>query len=605
MKETRFIEQNRKKWEELEQQLNQSTKDPDRLSDLFIQVADDLSYSRTFYKNRVVRVYLNQLTQRVFGSLYRNTLNQKKKFVFFWKQDLPEILYLSRKELRLSLVIFLLSMALGVVSSIYDPNFCASILGDGYIQMTQSNIKNGDPMAVYKDGNSVDMFLGITTNNLMVAYRTFIFGLFAAVGTIGIMVYNGIMVGVFQYFFVERGLFIESALTIWMHGTLEISAIIIAGGAGLVMGKGIVLPGTYTRMQALRISARSAIKIMIGISPIFIVAGIIESFITRLTELNDIIRFIIILSELVLILAYFFWLPRRIGKKGIPFRLNDSRIPETKRFEFSFETIKNAGVIFGESFTVFNQIIGKLIVPILAISLAFCFAQLYFINPEEDYISGLIGNLPMSGLKQFPLIYLYYVTAFTALTSIVGYYWRKNKQLNPTETAFSKNSFAGKIVATWILSSIFFSLMIPDYIGTVLLFFIFPLLLFLVIGIQLTHLHPVEALKKTWQLLFISPLNLYGFYIAMAFIGYLWMLLMNRAALLLNFSMLEWFIKTDDSNYMWLRGLIGLLPNAAGILFFIPILLCGFAIHYYSVIEVKEAKGLASKLDAHQLTIIK
>ena len=601
MKETRFIEQNRKKWEELEQQLGQTNKDPDRLSELFIQVADDLSYARTFYKNRVVRVYLNQLTQKVFGSLYRNTLNQKKKLIFFWKQDLPEILYLSRKELRLSLVIFILSMALGVVSSIFDPNFCASILGNSYIQMTETNISNGDPMAVYKDGNGVNMFLGITINNLMVAYRTFIFGLFAAIGTIGIMVYNGIMVGVFQYFFIEKGLFVESALTIWMHGALEISAIILAGGAGLVMGKGIVLPGTFTRMQALRISARSAIKIMIGISPIFIVAGLIEGFITRLTELNDVIRFIIILSEFILILAYFYWLPKKIGKKGIPFRLNDARIPGSKIFEFSFETIKNAGQIFGESFTVFNQIIGKLIFPIVSISIAFCFAQLYFINPEEDYIRGLIGNLPMSGLFNFPLIYLYYVTAFTLLSTFFGYYWRRNEKLNPEEIQFKKNSAFGKFFATWIISSLFFALMIPDYIGTVFLFFLFPVLLFLTIGVQLSNEPVLQALKTTWQLFLVGFLNLYGLYIAMVIIGYLWMLLINAASSLLNLSMLEWLINTEGKNYIWLKGFISLLPNAAGILFFIPVLLAGYAIHYYSVIEIKEAKGLKEKLISHQL----
>jgi len=445
------------------------------------------------------------------------------------------------------------------------------------------------------------MFLGITINNLMVAYRTFIFGLFAAVGTLGIMIYNGIMVGVFQYFFIEKGLFIESALTIWMHGALEISAIIIAGGAGLVLGKGIVLPGTYTRMQALRISARSAIKIMIGISPIFIVAGLIEGFITRLTELNDVIRCFIIISEFVLILAYFFWLPRKIGKNGIPFRLNDARIPESKTFEFSFETIKNVGIIFGESFTIFNILIGKLIAPILAISIAFCFAQLYFINPEEDYIRGVIGNLPMGGLYNYPLIYLYYVTAFTALVSIFGFYWRRNYNLNPPEINYPKNSFIGKLFATWILSSLFFCLMIPDYIGTIFLFLLFPILLFMLTGIQLSNLSAIDAIKKIWRLLFVDFLNIFRFYVAMVFIGYLWIILINGASHLLNLSMLEWLFNTQNSNYIWLRGFFSLLPNAMGILFYIPILLCGYAIHYYSVLEIKEANGLKEKLVFHQL----
>ena len=75
---------------------------------------------------------------------------------------------------------------------------------------------------------------------------------------------------------IKKGLFVESFLTIWIHGTLEISAIIIAGAAGLTMGKGLVFPGTFRRIQAFQRSARRGLKIMVGIFPIFVVAGFIE-----------------------------------------------------------------------------------------------------------------------------------------------------------------------------------------------------------------------------------------------------------------------------------------------------------------------------------------
>jgi hypothetical protein len=143
--------------------------------------------------------------------------------------------------------------------------------------------------------------------------------------------------------------------------------------------------------------------------------------------------------------------------------------------------------------------------------------------------------------------------------------------------------------------------MIPDYIGTVFLMFLFPILLFFSIGIQLSNMSILQAMKTTRELLFTSFLNLYGFYIAMVFIGYLWMLLIYGASSLFNLSMLEWFFNTQGSDYIWFRDFISLLPNAAGILFFIPILLCGYAIHFYSVIEIKEAIGLKEKLVSHQL----
>jgi len=79
-------------------------------------------------------------------------------------------------------------------------------------------------------------------------------GAIYAIGTVFILIKNGIMVGAFQFFFYEQGVFLESFLTIWIHGTLEISAIVIAAAAGLTMGKGLVFPGTLTRMQAFQMT---------------------------------------------------------------------------------------------------------------------------------------------------------------------------------------------------------------------------------------------------------------------------------------------------------------------------------------------------------------
>ena len=74
MRETAFIEQNKKKWEQFESILKQPNRNPDKLSELFIQVTDDLSYARTFYPNRSVKVYLNNLSQKIFSSIYKNQL---------------------------------------------------------------------------------------------------------------------------------------------------------------------------------------------------------------------------------------------------------------------------------------------------------------------------------------------------------------------------------------------------------------------------------------------------------------------------------------------------------------------------------------------------
>jgi uncharacterized membrane protein SpoIIM required for sporulation len=98
------------------------------------------------------------------------------------------------------------------------------------------------------------------------------------------------MVGAFQYFFIERHLFQESFLTIWIHGAMEISAIVIAGAAGFALGRSLLFPGTYSRAVSFRLGAVKAIKIFIGITPIIVIAGFLESYFTRHTGVPDLVR---------------------------------------------------------------------------------------------------------------------------------------------------------------------------------------------------------------------------------------------------------------------------------------------------------------------------
>src|SRR5688500_3814404 len=135
MRETSFIEQNKKKWKEFEEELASEHKDQDKLSNILIQVTDDLSFSRPFYPNRSVRVYLNNIAQQIFRNVYKNKSENRKKLWAFWKDDLPLLVYQCRNQLLVSLVIFTLSALIGVLSAIYDKDFPSLILGEDYIQM--------------------------------------------------------------------------------------------------------------------------------------------------------------------------------------------------------------------------------------------------------------------------------------------------------------------------------------------------------------------------------------------------------------------------------------------------------------------------------------
>ena len=355
MKETNFVRQNKEKWLQSEQFIRGDQKDPEKLNTLFVQVVDDLSYSQTYYKHRSVRVYLNTIAREFFSSITDTKKEKRNRFKDFWLEELPQIIIFCRRELLISLIVFSLAMAIGVFSSANDKDFAASILGDDYVSMTLENIKKGDPMAVYRVANQVEMFLKITYNNLMVAVSTYLFGLLMSLGALFILIKNGIMVGSFQYFFAQHNLLATSAMTIWLHGTLEISSIVIAGGAGLTLGSGLLFPGTYSRLQAFQMSAMRSLKLMLGIAPIIITAGIIESFLTRYTDAPAFVKILLIALSAAFIIGYFVIYPWRKSKTGFTRPIREAKLQPNVSQPINFNRIKNNAEILGDAFGFYKR----------------------------------------------------------------------------------------------------------------------------------------------------------------------------------------------------------------------------------------------------------
>jgi uncharacterized membrane protein SpoIIM required for sporulation len=317
MREVVFLKNNAEKWKKFESLVDEKeNKDPDLLAGLFIQLTDDLSYAKTFYPNSKTYKYLNSLTAKVHQSIYKNKKEEKGRFVRFWRDNLPLLFYTHRKLLLISFMIFFVSLLIGIISTANDDKFVRLILGDSYVNMTIENIAKGNPMAVYKKMNQVDMFMGITFNNIVVSFYTFIAGILLTFGTGYMLFSNGIMLGSFEYFFYQHGVLFQSLLTVWIHGVLEISSIIIAGGAGLLLGKSILFPGTFTRKQSFINGAKDGIKIILGLVPLFIMAGFFESFVTRYTNMPLVVSLLIIFGSVSFIIWYVIIYPRKISLRG-------------------------------------------------------------------------------------------------------------------------------------------------------------------------------------------------------------------------------------------------------------------------------------------------
>lgn len=316
MKEIVFINKNADKWKQLERDIaSGEIGNPDDLTEMYSRLTDDLAYARTYYPDSKTEHYLNTLARRLHAFIYKTKKEKHNRFVVFCKYEYPLQIYKARKFILWSAAFFLFSAFLGVLSAQGDEDFVRLILGDYYVEMTIENIEKGKPMDVYDSIEAGYMFWAIAYNNVQVAIITFLLGILSYFGTGMILFYNGVMLGSFQYFFYKYNVLYESVLSIWIHGTIEIFAIIVAGAAGLIMGSSFVFPRTYSRKQSFVRGAKLGTKILLGLIPFIILAAFLEAYATRHVEWPEFIRLGIIGSSLIVIVLYFVVYPRHLNRK--------------------------------------------------------------------------------------------------------------------------------------------------------------------------------------------------------------------------------------------------------------------------------------------------
>lgn len=335
MREAMFIKKNVDKWNEYQQTKPANS---DETAQRFITLIDDLSYAKTYYPRSKVTRWINGLAAGIYQSIYRNKKERYSRIFDFWKFELPLVFRRHHRTFLFTSILFIVFVTIGVVASKTNPEFVRGVLGDEYVNMTEDNIANGDPFGVYKDENPFTMFVRIAFNNIKVAFMLFIGGFSLGYFTLNILWSNGLMLGTFEQMFFAHGLGLKSILVIWIHGTIEISAIVIAGTAGFVLAKGILFPGTYSRMESFKRNVKDASKILICLVPFFIIASFLESYVTHLmsrtydtqSEIGMPVwgSLIILAASLWLIAWYFIIWPIRLHKRGEFFR-NDGIV---KRF---------------------------------------------------------------------------------------------------------------------------------------------------------------------------------------------------------------------------------------------------------------------------------
>lgn len=288
---------------------------PDETADEFIQLVEDLGYSKTFYSNSAINRYLNTEASKRYLHIYANQRQRTSRVFRFFKYDLPMVVGKHHVLLLISFVTFLLFVIIGFFSASRDQGFVRQILGDGYVNMTERNIERGAPFGVYAFGNEFLSFLYLFLNNIGVALRSFAGGILLGIPTVLMLVHNAIMVGAFEYFFYSKGLMQDSLLTIMIHGTIELGMLVIAGAAGLVLAKSWLFPGTIRRIDALKQGAKEGLIIALANLPMLLIAAFFEGFVTRHTNMAVWIKLLIIGCSLTIMVGYFVVYPIMLKRR--------------------------------------------------------------------------------------------------------------------------------------------------------------------------------------------------------------------------------------------------------------------------------------------------
>lgn len=279
-----FIKEHRRDWELLEQALKDLVKRKRSLTAegveqfqlLYRKSVNHLSFSQTYFPEEEVTVYLNDLVTQAHNVLYRDqTTTSLAQLKHFFGKTFVHLMLEQWRFIVVAFLLFLIGAMGSFLAVMNDPLHIYSVL-------PSELAKHVDPAQLgHLEGiDSAGMSAQIMTNNIQVAIFAFIGGITLGAFTLYLLIANGIMVGALAALFWQSGKFYDFWAYIVPHGMIELTAIFIAGGSGLLMGYRILVPGSYSRAFQLKHQASRSVQLLLGTIPLFIVAGIIEGYIT-------------------------------------------------------------------------------------------------------------------------------------------------------------------------------------------------------------------------------------------------------------------------------------------------------------------------------------
>jgi uncharacterized membrane protein SpoIIM required for sporulation len=266
---------------------------------LYRQIASDLAALRDDRGSAHYAQYLNQLLARAHHTIYSAERQSPRAIFAFWLVTFPQTLRRNLGPIAVALALFAGAAIVGALLTVRDPDFKTSIIGPQMVEtIDRREMWTHSIVAVKPVASSA-----IMTNNLSVALMTFGMGITAGIGTVYMLIFNGLLIGVIGTACATAGMSLQLWSFVAPHGVLELPAIMIAGGAGLRLAQGLLFPGLLPRRESVSRAGGEGVKLTLGCVPILVVAGIIEGFVSP-TDLSVTMKFTMAAATFVLFVAY-------------------------------------------------------------------------------------------------------------------------------------------------------------------------------------------------------------------------------------------------------------------------------------------------------------
>ncbi len=312
----RFINERKTVWQRLEellQLLDRMTlrrlhrEEVKELGRIYRRTASDLAIARAESRDPRLVNYLNSLVIRAHGRIYRADSNWLQRIIRFFTHDFPQSFRRAWRYTATAFGVFLVFSLIAFFGTRHDPDFSEFAGISPFFREVVINNRTRWWESL-NDASQIGTSQ-IFTNNIRVTFYAFALGAIFGLGTLYVLAFNGAMFGAILALTYRAGFGNDLLSFVVGHGVIELSCIFIAGGAGLLIGTALLMPGDLSRGDALKSRGMEAVQLIVGCVPLLVVAGIIEGFISP-APISPVIKFGIGATTGIALYSYLFLVGR-------------------------------------------------------------------------------------------------------------------------------------------------------------------------------------------------------------------------------------------------------------------------------------------------------